>query len=111
MGIKPGLQARAGVECRARPTDAAITLPRGSAPFLHHHRDYQAIKSACLFDPVLKVRHTILDLCYPQRTESTNSDKQEVGAHEQETRPTPIKLSPRAGMLRVPPPGLADTID
>ena len=50
MGIKPGLQARAGVECRARPTDATITLPRGSAPFLHHQSDYEAIKSACLID-------------------------------------------------------------
>ena len=52
MGIKPGLQARAGVESRARPADATTTLPRGSAPFLHHQSDFQAIKSACLIDPV-----------------------------------------------------------
>ena len=45
MGIKPGLQARAGVESRARPADATTTLPRGSAPFLHHQSDFQAIKS------------------------------------------------------------------
>ena len=42
MGIKPSLQARAGVECRARPTDTTITLPRGAGPFLHHQSDNQA---------------------------------------------------------------------
>ena len=57
MGIKPGLQARAGAECRARPTDAAITLPRGSAPSLHHQSGYQAIKSAFLIDPFKDQAH------------------------------------------------------
>ena len=57
MGIKPGLQACAGVECRARPTDATMTMPRGSAPFLHHQSDYQAIKSACLIDPFKDQAH------------------------------------------------------
>ena len=46
MGIKPGLQARAEVECRVRPTDAPTITPRKTGPLLRYLSDNQAIKSA-----------------------------------------------------------------
>ena len=61
VGIKPGLQARAGVECRTRPTDAPTRTPRKTGPLLRYLSDNQAIKSACvcIIDPTEKSTHTM----------------------------------------------------
>ena len=48
------LQARAGVECRVRPTDAPTITPRKTGPLLRYPSDNQAMKS----------RTRIMDACW-----------------------------------------------